>query len=108
MKKSILILSSLFILASVLVGCGKVEPDYTTKEFEAALNNGENLEGKIVSVEVSELEPNSAFGYNIQAGEHLNFVSTENPNVKKEDTVLLEIKKVESMLGSYIISYEKK
>jgi predicted RNA-binding protein with TRAM domain len=107
MKKLIVILSTFFILTLVLTGCGTVKPDYTTKQFETALNKGDNLEGKTVSVEVEKVVPNSAFGYNIEAGKHLNFVSTDNPNVKTGDTVLLKVKQVKSALGSFIITYEK-
>jgi len=109
MKKIGMIFSSFLIVAMLLTGCGKenVKPNYTTKQFETALNKGENLEGKTVSVEVDKVVPNSAFGYNIQTGKHLNFVSTENPDVKKGDKVVLKVEKVESALGSFIISYEK-
>lgn len=68
-----------------------MEPDYTTEQLETALNNGENLEGKIVSVQVDELFPDSAFGYNIQKGEHLNFVSSDNPDVEKGDKIIVEV-----------------
>jgi predicted RNA-binding protein with TRAM domain len=107
MKKLIVVLGSFLMLAFVLTGCGTVKPDYTTKQFEAALNKGDNLEGKTVSVDVEKIVPNSAFGYNIEAGKHLNFVSTDNPNVKKGDTVILKVKKVASTLGSFIITYDK-
>lgn len=110
MKKLVVLLGSFLMLALVLAGCGgtnNVKADYTTKQFETALNKGDNLEGKTVSVEVDKLVPNSAFGYNIEAGKHLNFVSTDNPNVKKGDKVILKVTKVQSTLGSYIITYEK-
>lgn len=108
MKKLNLILSLILIIGGILVGCSAVvSPDYTTTEFENALNNGEMVEGKIVSVDVSHLEPDSAFGYNIQAGEHLNFVSAENPGVKEGDIIVVKVEKVASMFGSYIITYEK-
>jgi predicted RNA-binding protein with TRAM domain len=111
MKKIGMIFSSFLIVGMLLSGCGNgngnVKPDYTTKQFEEALNKGEKLEGKTVSVEVDKMVPNSAFGYNIQTGKHLNFVSTENPDVKKGDKVVLKVEKVESALGSFIISYEK-
>lgn len=82
--------------------------DYGDAEsFEAALCDGENLEGKIVQFVAEELKPQSAFGYNIYAGEHLNFVSPENPDVKTGETVTVKATSVESTLGSWIISYEK-
>lgn len=109
MKKLLVLLSAFMMLTLLLTACGttKVKPDYNTKQFETALNKGENLEGKTVSIDVNKVVPNSAFGYNIEAGKHLNFVSTDNPNVKKGDKVILKVKKVASTLGSYIITYEK-
>lgn len=107
MKKSFLILISFFAAVILLTSCSNVEPDYTTEEFEKALNDGENLEGKTVSITVSELEPDSAFGYNIQTGEHLNFVSSSHPDVEKDDELVVEVEEVESLLGSYIITYKK-
>lgn len=109
-KKLIVLLSSFMVAMFLLVGCGTskpVKPDYTTEQFESALNKGENVDGKTVSVKVEKLVPNSALGYNIEAGKHLNFVSSDNPNVKDGDTVVLKVKKVQSALGSYMITYEK-
>lgn len=57
---------------------------------------------------VDALVPNSAFGYNIQTGEHLNFCSPNNPDVSVGDTLVVEVTEVSSALGSYIISYDKK
>jgi len=110
MKKVLVGLLSSFMVIAFLAGCGSnktVKADYTTKQFETALNKGDNLEGKTVSVKVNKLVPNSAFGYNIEAGKHLNFVSVDNPNVKKGETLILKVTKVASALGSYVISYEK-
>lgn len=73
--------------------------------MEAALNAGTDVTGKVVQFTVSEIVPDSAFGYNLQTGEHLNFCSTSNPNVAVGDTVTVEIKEVISSLGSYIITY---
>ena len=82
--------------------------NYTDAEsFEAALNNGENLEGTIVQFVAGELKPDSAFGYNIWAGEHLNFISSGNPDVKQGDTVVVKATAIENRLGSWIINYEK-
>lgn len=94
----------------LLTACGEAKEviDYADAEaFEAALNNGENLEGKIVQFEAKELHPNSSLGYNIWAGEHLNFVSSRNPNVKEGDTIVVKATTIESTLGSWVIHYEK-
>lgn len=97
------------ILLVLMVACSNTsaDPDFTTEEFEAALNEGENLAGKTVSVKVDKLVPDSAFGYNIQAGEHLNFVSSKNPDVEVGDEIIVKVVEVDSMLGSYIIEYKK-
>lgn len=82
--------------------------DYVEEaSFEAALNRGESLVGKTVSFTAGEIHPDSAFGYNVWAGEHLNFVSAENPNVKPGDTVIAKVEKAENVLGSWIIYYNK-
>ena len=110
MRKSIIIFVVLVVLFS-LTACGaeSVTPDYTDAEsFEKALNSGADLTGKIVQFKVIEIVPNSMFGYNLQAGEHLNFCSTKNPGVSIGDTVTVKVKDVTSMFGSYIISYTKK
>lgn len=101
-----------FALAAIMIilcSCGSATPvDYENEvTFEAALNNGENLVGKTVRFTALELRPQSIFGYNIFAGEHLNFVSTENPGVNVGDIVTAKVTKVESILGSWIIGYEK-
>lgn len=82
--------------------------DYGDAEsFEKALNDGKNLEGKIVCFDVIEYHPNSAWGYNLWAGEHLNFVSSSQPDIKEGDTVIAKVITVESHFGSWIINYEK-
>lgn len=88
-------------------GSASVEPEYNEEEFESELNEGKDLTGAIVSFEVNELIPDSAFGYNMIAGEHLNFVSSKNPNVDPGDEVIVEVEEVDSLLGSYIISYKR-
>lgn len=110
MKKIFAILL-VFTVAVSLTACGQntgFKVDYENSEvFEEALNKGEQLEGKTVTFMVSEVVPDSAFGYNLQAGEHLNFCSANNPGVKAGDTVTVKITEVTSMLGSYILNYEK-
>ena len=75
-------------------------------QFEADLNSGKSMEGKIVSFVVNDIKPQSAFGYNLITGEHLNFVSESNPNVKVGDTVRVKVTEVSTTLGSWIIKYD--
>ena len=98
----------LFVLiASAFSACSSKVVDYpNVEDFETALNAGEDLTGKTVTFTVDAFVPNSAFGYNMQAGEHLNFCSTTNPNVKQGDTVTIKVTEVLSVLGSYIIKHE--
>lgn len=82
------------------------KPDYATAEdAEAALNAGKVLEGKTVRFRVNDLRPKSAFGYNLETGQHLNFVSPHNPKVKVGDIVIVKVKEVTSTLGSFVIKY---
>ncbi len=108
MRKVTSILLTLLLLIP-LVGCGvkEVQPDYPdAASFEEALDTGADMTGKIVRFTVNEVVPDSAFGYNIQAGEHLNFCSSSNPKVSAGDTITVEVTEVTSMMGSYIISYK--
>lgn len=97
----------------LLTACGEVAVKGTPidfgddKAFEAALNTGENLEGKVVRFSVDELHPQSAYGYNIWSGEHLNFVSSRNPGYKEGEQAVVRATVIESNLGSWIIQYEK-
>lgn len=82
--------------------------DYGDAEsFEAGLNEGKNLEGKVVRFVVKEFHPQSKLGYNVWAGEHLNFVSSGNPGIQEGDTMTVRVTKIENLLGSWIIDYEK-
>lgn len=110
MKKFALIISIVLVVICI-AGCGSksITPDYTdAASFEAALNDGMDVVGKTVQFKVDSFVPNSAFGYNLMAGEHLNFCSTSNPKVADGDTVIVEVTDVESLLGSFIISYKIK
>lgn len=89
-----------------LTGCTRQQQaDYSAKTAESSLNSGKNLENKTVRFKIKKLIPNSAFGYNMETGKHLNFVSDKNPKVKKGDTVIIKIDNVRSILGSYVIEY---
>jgi len=100
------------IMCFALCGCTKASKeiilDYGDAEaFEAALVNGENLEGKTVQFVADELHPQSIKGYNIWAGEHLNFISKRNPGIKAGDTVCVIANTIESETGSWFIYYDK-
>ncbi|WLW45287.1 hypothetical protein [Limosilactobacillus fermentum] len=103
--KSIALICAVLGLTFVAVGCGQTKPDYTAKTAESSLNAGKDLEGKTVKFKVTAYEPASFFGYNMETGKHLNFVSQDNPKVKKGDTVTVKVKKVTSTMGSFIITY---
>ncbi|SCY77274.1 hypothetical protein SAMN02910292_02866 [Lachnospiraceae bacterium XBB2008] len=101
---------TLLVMIMGLYGCGisKTPIDYGDAEaFEAALNAGENLEGKVVRFTALEFHPDSASGYNVWAGEHLNFISSRNPDIKAGDTVVVRADTIESIMGSWFITYEK-
>ena len=107
--RKILVSLILAVLALTLAACDSntAAPDFEdAASFEAALNNGEDLVGKTVKITVDELVPDSAFGYNIQTGEHLNFCSPNNPGVSVGDTLTVKVTEITSILGSYVIYYE--
>ncbi len=111
-KKSMIkrmIVIALMLTLVLLYGCSStITVDYENEEsFEAALNEGQDLEGKTVKFVVRQIKPQSAFGYNIIAGEHLNFVSSRNPNVSVGDIVTVKVTEVRSLLGSWILEYKK-
>ena len=90
------------------VSAEEVMIDYGDAEsFEAALNVGKNLEGKVVRFIAGEFHPQSKLGYNVWAGEHLNFVSSRNPDIQEGDTVTVKTTTIENMAGSWVINYEK-
>lgn len=92
----------------VCAACGGGKIDYENAEdFEAALNNGDVLTGKTVTVKVNDINPTAAIGFTFYAGEHLNFVSTDNPGIKAGDSITVKVKEVKSIFGSWIISYKK-
>jgi len=108
MKKIMLVLSLLMVMSVALFGCtGGYIADYSTEEFEAALNNGEAIAGKTVVVKVVSIETDSPMGYVVHAGENLNFVSTENPGVEAGDEFVATVERAGELFGSYIITYTK-
>lgn len=82
--------------------------DYTDAEsFESALNDGAEVSGKIVQFDVVEYKPGSAMGINCWSGEHLNFISENELNIKKGDIIIGRITEEPSKtLGSWKIRYE--
>ncbi len=81
--------------------------DYNSEvEFEAALNKGEITTGKIVRFKVDEVHPQSLRGFNLWAGEHLNFISERPVDIKAGDIVTARITDVISSMGSWFLSYE--
>lgn len=82
--------------------------DYEDAEsFEKALNNGEKMQGKVVRFEVYEYKPDSKFGVNCWAGEHLNFISKNELDVVASDIIVGRVTEEPSeILGSWIIDYE--
>lgn len=119
--KKILALLLLIVLIFTFVGCGSDTDeedisidlsnytiDYTdAKSFEEALNDGAEVKGKVVQFDVVEYKPDSSLGINCWSGEHLNFISKEELDVKKGSIVVGYItKEPTKSLGSWKISYE--
>lgn len=75
--------------------------------FENAVNSGKTVNGKTVKFDVVDYKPNSALGINCWAGEHLNFISDNELDVKKGDTIIGRVKEEpEKFLGSWKIKYD--
>ena len=97
------------LMCLALFSCGGGKVDYADAEsLESALDAGEDPAGKTVTFTVKEIVPDSICGYNLKAGEKLNFCSSKNPKVKVGDTVTVQVESVSSMLQVYIISYKMK
>ena len=105
MKKMSIGFIAVMAIIFALTGCGNKKPDYTASTAESALNANKDIEGKTVQFKIDKVVPNSAFGYNLETGKHLNFVSSENPKVNKGETVTVKVKKASSSVGSWVISY---
>lgn len=82
--------------------------DYAdAQSFEQALNDGVKVNGKIVQFDVIEYRPDSTLGINCWSGEHLNFISEEELDVGKGNTIVGRITEEPSKtLGSWKIPYE--
>lgn len=119
-QKWIVLFLLLSICLTLFVGCSRPQEessdntDYqidfdNAEEFENALNDGNDVNGKVVRFEVLEYKPDSALGHNCWAGEHLNFISSSELTVSSGDVVVGRIKSKPSktfLSGSWKIEYE--
>ena len=76
------------------------------ESLEEDLNNGIDINGKIVKFKVREYVKDSATGYNAHSGEHLNFISETDLNLESDVEVVGKVKSYKDFLGSWIINYE--
>ena len=75
--------------------------------FEAALNSGAKVNGKVVKFDIVAYKPDSALGINCWSGEHLNFISENELDVSTGDIVIGYItQEPTKALGSWEIHYE--
>ena len=109
MKKQISVAVMLSCLP-FLFSCDKEiesNADYKNeKVFEKALNDGEDTVGKSVQFLVKEVKYSPFQEYHIWSGEHLNFVSKEEPECKKNDHVVVTVTHTYMLLGSHMIDYK--
>lgn len=98
----------LAIIIPVIISYLPKEIDYGDAEaFEQALNKGENVQGKVVRFKVREYATPVA-GYNLHAGDHLNFISFKNPGVSTGETITVKVTKVQDFDdGKFGIWYKK-
>lgn len=82
--------------------------DYKNAEdFEKDLNDGKKVKGKVVMFIVNDYKPDSALGINCWAGEHLNFISGTELDVKKGYTVIGKVTEEPTIvLGSWKVEYK--
>lgn len=86
---------------------GTITVDYDSAEsFESALNDGADTTNKIVSFEATEVAPDSAVGFNVMAGEHLNFKSKDAKEISDHEQVTVIVTNAKSKIGSWFIDYE--
>lgn len=112
MKKKVALVFVLVIVGTlVLSACGNKAPqrespyDYMDAEtFEKALNEGEDTVGKTVEFVINDVKPDSALGYNLWAGEHLNFLPIEKPEAKAGESIVVRVISVEMFVDSWVIN----
>ena len=86
---------------------GTITVDYDSAEsFESALNDGADTTNKIVSFEATKVAPDSAVGFNVMAGEHLNFKSKDAKEISDHEQVTVIVTNAKSKIGSWFIDYE--
>lgn len=83
-----------------------IESYTSAKSFEKALNNDKDVVGKTVTFKVDEVDDDSSDYFNLQAGEHLNFVSENEQDIEKGDTAKVVVTGVKKSEGSWIINYK--
>ena len=82
--------------------------DYDNEvDFEKDLKNKVDVVGKTVKFVAKEIKPQSIYGYNVWAGEHLNFVSSDNMNIEVGEEVIVKVTSTKCVMSnSWIIRYE--
>ena len=111
-KTVIIVLSSVFgtvLLIFIIAMLCLYRPqkiDYgDAAAFEKALNDGENVVGKVVRFKVDDFKATHA-GYNLWAGEHLNFLSYRKTIYSKGDIATVKVTKIENNNGKWGIWYK--
>ncbi|WP_207771558.1 hypothetical protein [Convivina intestini] len=101
---AVIVIAIIGVIGFKVYSDNNVKADYTTTVAEKKLNAGENLDGKIIDVEIASVENNTPLGQNIWAGEHLNFYpDKQQHNLKKGQHIKFKISETKSSLGSWFI-----
>lgn len=79
---------------------------YTDTDFEKLLNSGKNMTGETVKLKVLDYKPDTRYGNNMWAGEHLNFISENERHVRTGDTLIVTITDAVKSHGSWFMTYE--
>lgn len=100
--------NSLEMENELLSDSSNVTLDYSdSSEFENALNSNQKVNGKTVKFYVNEYHPDSFWGINCWAGEHLNFISDNELDVKTGDYIIGRVKEEPAkFFDSWKIKYE--
>lgn len=114
MKKILVVIGVLVALALNTLGCSsstRKEPttsEYSSAEiFESDLNDGYNLENITVTFKVKDIKEESIAGYNLWAGEHLNFLPNEAPQtISIGDLVTAKTINIKKRGSSWLIDCE--